>query len=97
MVYNVSQIKTMLTPVFNNYKINKAILFGSYSKGLETENSDVDILVDSNLHGLSFYGLLNDIVEVLDKEVDLFDYRQFDSSSPLFKEIIEKGVTLYEK
>ena len=62
-----------------------------------TEYSDVDLLVDSTLRGLSFYGLQNDVVETLHKDVDLFDIRQFDLSSVFLKEILEKGIVIYEK
>lgn len=56
--------------------VRKAILFGSYSNGSQNENSDIDLLVDSGLRGLSFYGLLEDATEALDMEVDLIDTSQ---------------------
>lgn len=40
---------------YNHYRINnvrKAILFGSVAKGTNQNNSDLDIVVDSNLKGL---------------------------------------------
>ena len=48
-VYSVSEIRNILLPVFVRYEINRAILFGSYSKAAATETSDVDLLVDSGL------------------------------------------------
>ena len=32
-IYSIDDIKTALSPVFNNYSVKKAILFGSYAKG----------------------------------------------------------------
>ena len=52
MAYNVSDIQTMLTPVFDDYGISRAVLFGSAAKGTATEKSDLDLLVDRKLHGL---------------------------------------------
>ena len=52
-VYSIPAIKSLLQPVFDGYKIKKAVLFGSYAKGAAKENSDVDILVDSGLKGLA--------------------------------------------
>ena len=49
-MFGIETIKSKLRPVFSNYNINSAILFGSYAKGSATEKSDVDLLVDSNLH-----------------------------------------------
>ena len=48
-VYTVNEIRTMLSPVFQNYNVKRAVLFGSYSKGLATPKSDIDLLVDSGL------------------------------------------------
>ena len=72
-IYTPKQIQVLLHPVFTEYNIKKAILFGSYAKGYAKEQSDVDILVDSGLRGLAFFGLLEDIVTALGKEVDLLD------------------------
>ncbi len=33
MTYNVSDIQTVLTPIFNDYGISRAVLFGSIAKG----------------------------------------------------------------
>ena len=49
MTRSVSDIKTVLTPVFDNYGISRAVLFGSIAKGTATEKSDLDLLVDSKL------------------------------------------------
>lgn len=62
-VYTVDELKTMLLPVFKGYDIRRAVLFGSYSKGLATPKSDVDILVNSGLRGLKFVGFMDDIRE----------------------------------
>ncbi|MDO4867225.1 MAG: nucleotidyltransferase domain-containing protein [Clostridia bacterium] len=64
--YTVSEIEVRLTPVFLKNSIHRDGLFGSYGKGLATPESDVDILVDSGLSGLSFFGLLEDVCQSLD-------------------------------
>lgn len=55
--------------------ISRAWLFGSFSRGDETENSDIDILVDfeKDAHvGLFKYaGMYSDLKEILGREVDL--------------------------
>lgn len=60
--YTIGQIEARLTPVFRKNNVRRAVLFGSYGKGLATPASDVDILVDSGLSGLSFFGLLEDVI-----------------------------------
>ena len=95
IVYSISNIQTLLNPIFKEYNIKKAILFGSYAKGLAAKNSDVDLLVDSGLKGLAFYGLLEDVVNALDKNVDLLDTSQIVPDSLVDKVILKSGVLIY--
>ena len=92
---NISELKSKLLPIFKNYNVKKAILFGSVAKNLATEKSDIDILVDSKLRGLSFFGLLYDITNVTGKEVDLIDVSQIEKGSQIEKEIRDTGVVIY--
>lgn len=96
-IYTPLQIQMILQPIFVDYKIRKATLFGSYAKGLADEKSDVDILVDSGLKGLAFYGLLEDVVTLLGKEVDLLDISQIEPDSKIDEEIRKSGVVIYEQ
>ena len=43
-VYTVSQLKKVLSPVFDTCGIRKAVLFGSYGEDTATEKSDIDLL-----------------------------------------------------
>lgn len=96
-IYSIDQIKKRLTPVFVKYPVKKAVLFGSYVRGQASEKSDIDILVDSGLRGLSFYGLLEDVVTQLDKPVDLLDISQLTEGSRIQSEIQREGIVIYEQ
>ena len=98
-VYKIEQIKEKLIPIFNAEPIYKAVLFGSYATGEATEISDVDIVIDSHgeLVNMHFYGVLEDIVQALNKKVDLIDIVEIHPNSPILDEIQKKGVLLYEK
>ena len=85
-------------PVFQNYNVRRAVLFGSYSKGSATPESDVDLMVDSGLKGLKFVGLIGDIKQSLcGKEVDVLDVTHIDSGSSVDREIRKTGVEIYAK
>lgn len=59
---------------FKTQPVLKAWLFGSYSRGEQTKDSDVDILVlldKSRPIGLKFFGMWNDLEELLGQKVDL--------------------------
>jgi len=95
-IYSVKDISDILMPIFGSYHIRKAILFGSYSKGIAGENSDIDLLVDSRLKGLSFVGLIEDIRKAVGKEVDVLDISHIEKNSRIEKEVENSGVTIYE-
>lgn len=95
--YTVAQIRDRLTPIFRQNNVRKAVLFGSYGKGLATPESDVDILVDSGLPGLSFFGLLEDVCQSLDCPVDMIDTRDVIPGSTIDREIQRTGMVIYEQ
>lgn len=74
-IYTIDEIKSLLNEIFYNFNIKKAILFGSYAKQTPTSKSDIDIVVDSDgkLLNINFYGLLEEIVQKLQKNIDLFE------------------------
>lgn len=94
-VYTLPELQSILSPVFAQHGVRSAILFGSYAKGIATEYSDLDILVDSGLRGLAFYGLLESVVSVLKLPVDLIDVTQVEKNSPVDHEIQKSGVPIF--
>lgn len=96
-IYTVDELKYLTTPIFKNYEIRRVILFGSYGKNEATGKSDVDLYVDSNLHGLRFVGFVEDLRSVLDKELDVLDITHVEPGSLIDAEIKNTGVLLYEK
>lgn len=98
-IYTLEEIKEILYPIFKTVSVYKAILFGSYAKGLATENSDIDIVVDSKgeLLNIYFYELLEEIIEKLGKKIDLIEISEIEKNSLIYKEIEKEGVVVYEK
>ena len=94
-VYSVAEIQNILIPIFKIHNVRKAVLFGSYAKGIAEDNSDIDLLVDSGLKGLAFFGLLEDVVNALGKDVDLLDTSQIVPDSQVDNEILKTGVVIY--
>ena len=94
-IYSPQQIQALLIPIFQEYNIRKAVLFGSYAKGIAQDKSDIDLLVDSGLKGMTFFGLLEDVVTALGKDVDLLDTSQIIPNSEVENEIAKTGVVIY--
>ncbi|MCM1560660.1 MAG: nucleotidyltransferase domain-containing protein [Butyrivibrio sp.] len=96
-IYTINQLKEKLIPVFIDNSIRRAILFGSYGKGSATKESDIDLLVDSDLKGLRFVELVEAIRTAVDKDVDIFDITHVEKGSKIDLEIQKTGVLMYEK
>ncbi len=96
-VYSIHEIESILHPIFAGFGVRRAVLFGSYAKGQATLRSDVDILVDSGLRGLAFFGLLEGVASTLSVPVDLIDVSQVEKGSQIEMEIEQTGVPIYEQ
>ena len=81
--------------VFEKYEVNFCYLFGSYAKGKARPTSDVDLLVSTNVKGLKFYGLVEEIRTVLHKKVDVLDMNQLKDNIELTEEILKDGIKIY--
>ncbi|MDQ0256763.1 putative nucleotidyltransferase [Evansella vedderi] len=70
---NIDQRLKLIKPYLQEkYKVSKVGYFGSYARGEQTEDSDIDILVEfSQPIGLEFVELKEYLEDKLGKEVDL--------------------------
>ena len=94
-ILTLDQIKNTCINVFKNYKVDFCYLFGSYSKCKANEKSDVDLLISTNLTGIKFFGLVEELRENLKKKVDLVDIHQLNNNETLIKEILKDGIKIY--
>lgn len=85
-----------MVPLSSIYDIDKIILFGSYANATPDPLNDIDLAIDGNIHGLSFFGLLEDVNRLFVKEVDLIYLKEVDKNTPLMAEI-KKGIIIYER
>lgn len=72
-----SQIIPSIQKFFSTQPINKAWLFGSYSRGEETEQSDIDILVsfdkDAKISLFKYADIICKLENILNHKVDLVE------------------------
>ncbi len=69
-----TQIIPRLAQYFETQPVKKVWLFGSYARGEECEDSDVDLLVRldySQRIGLRYFGMYEDLKSLLGRSVDL--------------------------
>ena len=83
---SISKIKPKILRILKKYKIKKASIFGSYVRGKQKKDSDIDILVKpAKRMGLEFVGMAFELEDNLGKKVDLVTYK---SIHPLLKKKI---------
>lgn len=73
----IENLKQRIVPLLKKHNIVRAGVFGSYAKGINSEFSDVDILVelDKEMSLLDFIRIKLDLESLLDKKVDLVEYK----------------------
>jgi predicted nucleotidyltransferase len=83
----------------HNYPVNRVILFGSFAKGDQHSDSDIDLAI-----------IMKELPDPFQTQVELlkltwnfntqvephpFDENDFDSSQPLIKEIRKEGIEIF--
>jgi predicted nucleotidyltransferase len=90
-------IKEEVSAVAKKYDISKIYLFGSYVKGEATENSDIDLYMESDLFGLSYFEFAEVLREKTHKKIGLLSNKTVQEMSAIDKEIKTTGVLIYER
>jgi predicted nucleotidyltransferase len=85
---NTKEIKSKIRNILKKHRVARAGIFGSYAKGKNKKNSDIDILIDPPKGiGFGFVGIQFELENELKKKVDLLSYKAI---HPLLKEKILK-------
>lgn len=102
-IYSIEELREIVTPVAQKYKINKIYLFGSYARNSATSQSDIDLYIPQlpqNI-GLSYFGMIETLKEKFQKEIDIItDSSEFlsdDERVEFMKEVMKDRVILYKQ
>ncbi len=96
-ILTLEQITNACRQVLDQYNVRYCILFGSYAKGTQTETSDVDLLISTDITGLRFFGIAERLRNQLHKKVDLLDLNQVSYNKQPLDEILKDGVKVYKQ
>ena len=92
------EISDKLSQYFSAQPVTKAWVFGSFSRGEEKEDSDIDILVvldEEKPVGIKFFAMIEDLKELLGRDVDLMTER---SLMPFARQSANKDrILVYER
>ena len=99
-MYTRQELIDKLTPIFEQYPIKRAALFGSYARGEQNNDSDVDIFLE-----IDYTDVLPDIVLTIwddvesgiDLKADVLTYGSLETAPKKFRErIINELRYIYE-
>ena len=101
MVYTLDELYERIAPVAKKYGLKAVYVFGSYARGEATENSDIDLLIDTTgtnikslLHLASVY---SDLEDALQKEIDLITVSSIEQQAMMPSEIRFREAVLKER
>jgi len=96
-ILSFSTIKKKVSDIARNLEIDRIYLFGSYIKGSATEISDIDLYMESDIFGLDYFGLTEELRESLHKKIGLLSNKTVIENSKVYHEIMNTGVIIYER
>ena len=91
---SLDSIKETVLPILKKHNINYCYLFGSYARGEAKESSDVDLLLNTEISGIAFFKLVDELRESLHKKVDVLRLQDIKSDNPIALEILKEGIKL---
>lgn len=94
-IIEIEDIKKKCAKIFEKYDVSFCYLFGSYAKGKAKPDSDVDLLICTDVNGIKYYGLVEEIRTSLNKRIDALDINQLKDNLDLVREILKDGIKIY--
>lgn len=80
-MYSISDIQRIVKPIAARYGVERMTLFGSYARGENTPDSDIDLRIDrGHVHGLQMAFLLTDLEDALHTKVGLLSTNALDEA-----------------
>lgn len=96
-IYNIEDIKKIVKPIFDEYEVNRVLLFGSYARNEASLISDIDFcIIDPGIKSLKLFTLKGDLQKALSKDIDIFQLSSIKIDSPIYKNIFNEGITIYD-
>ena len=95
-MFSLDDIKEMVKPIAEKYRVEAIYLFGSYARGEANEESDLDFLVfgGENFKLTRVLGIAKELRIISKKEVDAFEIREVNTDSEFYKRVLQEMVLI---
>ena len=98
-IYTQEELIEMLTPIFKQYPIKRAALFGSYARGEQQDDSDLDLLLEYEISKdlpdfFDFWDYLESVIHI---KADVLTFCSLDTTPKRFRErVLREARYIYE-
>ncbi len=85
-------VKTLLV----RYNAEYALLFGSYARGEETPDSDIDIIVfgGENFKKSNIFAFAEELRQMTGKDVDAFEICEVNKETPFYDNVMRESIKI---
>ena len=92
IIFTIETISDLVKPIAEKYQVDQIYLFGSYARGEAGTDSDLDFLVygGDNFKLTMIFALAEELREVLDKNVDVFEIHEINQESEFYNTIMKE-------
>ena len=91
-----TDVEKLIKELLVRYNAEYALLFGSYARGEETEESDIDVLVfgGEEFKKSNIFAFAEELRQLTGKSVDAFEICEVDRSTPFYDNVIKEGIKI---
>ena len=91
-----TDVEKSIKELLVRYNAEYALLFGSYARGEETEESDIDVLVfgGDSFKKSNIFAFAEELRQMTGKSVDAFEICEVDRSTPFYDNVIKEGIKI---
>ena len=89
-------IENCLRILLVRYHADYALLFGSYARGEETLDSDIDVVVCGgvNFKKSNIFSFAEELREMLGKNADVFEISEVNKGTPFYENLMKEGIKI---
>lgn len=91
-----TDIENSIKELLARYNAEYALLFGSYARGEETDESDIDVLIfgGEKFKKSNIFAFAEELRKMTGKNVDAFEICEVDRSTPFYDSVIKEGIKI---
>lgn len=90
------EIENAIKVLLERYHAEYALLFGSYARGEQTPQSDVDVIVfgGKEFKKSNIFAFAEELRQMTGKEVDAFEICEVNPETPFYDSIMKEGIKI---